>query len=250
MPPTQPTEIQKKFWNQWNSSTREIEIHNVSIEQAEVIHSWLVQTDRTDLRIIDVGCGAGWLCGQLVQFGQVTGTDLSDQVLERAAKREPAVEFISGDFMELEFPEEAYDVVVTLEVLSHVSDQDAFIRKIHRMLRPGGLLMIATQNRPALEKNIIPPPGPGQLRKWLNKDELRSLLEPDYVVQEIFSITPQFNRGPRRILNSPKAMRALNFLGLERMATYIKRAQERAWQGWTLMALARKPTKSVSITHH
>jgi hypothetical protein len=37
---------------------------NVSLEQAEVVLSWLEALDRKDLKIIEVGCGAGWLCSR------------------------------------------------------------------------------------------------------------------------------------------------------------------------------------------
>ena len=80
--------------------------------------------------IIDVGFGAGWFCPQLTHFGRVTGTDLSDEVLARAKRRVPDVNFVPGDFMDLDFGANSFDVIVALEVLSHVADQRAFIRKL------------------------------------------------------------------------------------------------------------------------
>ena len=167
MHPAQPINLQKSFWNGCNANTREKEVGDVSIEQSQVILRCFTAQNRKDLNIIDVGCGAGWLCAQLTKFGSVTGTDLSDQVLERASLRQPQVNFVPGDFMELEFPEGAFDVVVSLEVLSHVEDQPTFVKKLSSLLRPGGRLMMATQNKPALQKNDVPPPAPGQLRKWV-----------------------------------------------------------------------------------
>jgi SAM-dependent methyltransferase len=181
---------------------------------------------------------AGWLCSQLTPFGQVTGTDLSDDVLSRAAQRMPEVRFIAGDFMSLEFGTASNDVAICLEVLSHV--QEAFLAKISTLLRLGGYLMLATQNKPALLRNEVPPAGNGQLRHWVDRTELRSLLEQRFEVDEMFSITPQFNRGFLRILNSNRIARLNARVGLSGITTIMKQWQERMWLGWTLMALARK----------
>jgi SAM-dependent methyltransferase len=242
MSTAQPISLPRAFWNGWNASTREQAVCPVSTEQADVIKRWLLALGRTDLDIIDVGCGAGWLCAQLTPFGRVTGTDLSNEVLERAAVRSPEVRFLAGDFMELDLPQQGFDVIVTLEVLSHVADQEAFLGRIARLVRPGGHLMIATQNRPALERNDISAPAPGQLRRWVDRHELRAALERHFEIGELISITPKFNRGPLRLLNSAKLRRAAGALGLDWIFERSKRAQERAWLGWTLMALGRKRT--------
>lgn len=235
-----PDSVQQGFWNRWNAETREREIAKVSEEQAELVVSWLSRIGKSDLDIIDVGCGAGWLCPQLSAFGRVTGTDLSDEVLARAAIRYPEVHFVPGDFTELDFGEERFDVVVSLEVLSHVADQPAFIAKIASMLRQDGCFIIGTQNKPALMKNNIPAPEPGQLRRWVDRHELSQLLELHFEVLELCSITPQFNRGLLRIPNSYKINRLASAIRLDPIMRLIQRTQERAWLGWTLMALGRK----------
>jgi SAM-dependent methyltransferase len=235
-----PISLQQAFWNDWNASHREHAVDVVSLDQAGTIRTWLQDIGRKDLDIIEVGCGSGWLCSQLEAFGRVTGTDLSDRVLARAAERVPQARFVAGDFMDLDFGRATQDVAVSLEVLSHVADQPAFLRKIANVLRPGGRLMLATQNRPALQRNTIAPPRPGQLRRWVDRHELRALLERDFIVEELFSVTPQFNCGALRIVNSPRAKRLAASAGLSTLTDVIKRIQERAWFGWTLMALARK----------
>lgn len=239
--PETPIPTQAAFWNQWNTESRESGLEKVSLEQAEVVVGWLEGLRRSDLGIIEVGCGSGWMCSQLTRFGHVTGTDLADDVLGRAAGRVPSARFISGDFMALDLGREAYDVVVSLEVLSHVGDQPAFVNKLATLLRPGGYLMLATQNRRALERNHIPSPVPGQLRRWVDHHELAILLGDDFEIEQLFSITPKFNRGVLRAVNSYKLNAALKAVGLGGVGKRVKTYQERAWLGWTLMALARKP---------
>jgi 2-polyprenyl-3-methyl-5-hydroxy-6-metoxy-1,4-benzoquinol methylase len=232
---------QQKFWNEWNATARERDIGQISVEQADLVASWCSRIGQRDLDIIDIGCGAGWLCPTLTQFGQVVATDLSDEVLVRAAIKHTEVKFVSGDFMSLDFGAANFDLAVSLEVLSHVADQPAFISKIASLLRPGGHFIIATQNRPALQRNDIPPPRPGQLRRWVDRHELKALLSAEFEAIEIRSITPIFNRGWLRVPNSYKLNRLASALKLHPLLRLVKRAQEKAWLGWTLMAFARKP---------
>jgi SAM-dependent methyltransferase len=253
-----PISLQQGFWNQWNES-REKSLEEVSRRQARVICGWLDALGRKDLDIIDVGCGAGWLCWQLTQFGGVTGTDLADEVLARAQSRTPEVSFVPGDFMKLDFGLRRFDVVVTLEVLSHVADQRAFVSKLASLLRPGGHLMLATQNRLVLKHlNFIPPPAPGQLRRWVDRHELQGLLEPEFEILELFSVTPKMGRGlaiRQRMgskgldshgraavgaCNGEPAPPAADRSGRNRLRRWVTERLEAAGLGWTLMALARR----------
>lgn len=244
--PDAPMSAQIEFWNRWNADHREEEIMQVSIDQRDVVLGWLDRLGRRDLKILEVGCGAGWLCNNLVSYGDVTGTDLSHEVLARAAVRTPKATFVAGDFMSLEFDPSGYDVVVCLEVLSHVADQRVFMLKISELLRPGGYLTLATQNRPQLERNDIPRPMPGQIRQWVDRRQLARLLEGVFEVRSLFSVTPQCNRGVLRIINSARLERTLTAIGLRPVNRALKRAQQKAWLGWTLMCLAQKPSAALS----
>ncbi|KXF77772.1 hypothetical protein ATN84_07475 [Paramesorhizobium deserti] len=231
-----PISVQRTFWNEWNASYREHDIQDVCVRQAEVVVGWLNALDQGGIDILEVGCGSGWFCPQLASFGRVTGTDLSNEVLARARQRWPQIAFIAGDFMKLDFGG-TFDVIVTLEVLSHMPDQKAFVDKLSTHLRPGGYLMLATQNRFVLERfNHIPPPAPGQLRRWVDKRELHSLLEPRFEITEIFSVSPKADRGIMRLINSRTFNRPIRALVGDR----VERLKEAMGLGWTLMALARK----------
>ena len=236
-------EFQRNAWNTWNAATREKKLEEISHRQAEIVCGWLGMLGRTDLDIIEVGCGAGWLCPQLSHFGSVTGVDLSDEVLARAQKRSPQVHYIAGDFMKMEFEPASYDVVVTLEVLAHVADQRAFVARLASLLRPNGLLMMATQNRIVLERfNALPPPAPGQLRRWTDKRELRGLLTAEFDVNELFSVTPRANRGLMRLLHSRTLNKPIRAL----VGNRVDRLKETLGLGWTLMALAHKKSQAAA----
>ena len=229
---------QRAAWNEWNAAYREQARDVVSNRQAQVIQDWLTARAVNDAELIDVGCGAGWMCERLLRFGRVTGTDWADEVVERARQRLPEVNFIVGDFFALSIPSGRFDVAVSLEVLSHVADQPAFIARIADLLRPGGLLMLATQNRPVLERwTAIGGPTPGQLRRWVDAPKLRSLLGASFDIIELTSIHPVGDQGLLRLVNSRKINRALALVcGQQR----IDRVKERCLLGHTLMVLARK----------
>lgn len=230
-------DAQRAAWEAWNTETREKRLSEVSTDQRDHVVAWLEAMGRADLDIIDVGCGAGWLEPSLTPFGRVTGTDFSADVLARATAKMPDINFIPGDFMQLPFDDAAYDAVISLEVLAHVADQAAFVAKLARILRPNGLLMLATQNRPTLEKlNNVPPPAPGSIRQWVDRDDLTALLTPHFDIWEMKAITPRANRFPWRLACNNKVDPILKHL----FGDGPRRFKERLGWGWTLMTLARK----------
>lgn len=232
-----PLTLQRKFWDSWATISGDKGYDEISARQARIVCDWLTSVDVTDMKVLEVGCGTGWLCPRLAAFGNVTATDLSPTQIETARTLFPQVRFLAGDFMTLELDPEQFDVVVTLEVLAHVADQQAFVERIARLLKPNGLLMLATQNRPVLERyNRIEPPGPGQIRRWVDARELTALLSRSFRILELKSVTPRANRGVMRLLNSRKINYPVRALFDDR----FERLKERLGLGWTLVALARK----------
>ncbi|MGD9967886.1 MAG: class I SAM-dependent methyltransferase [Hyphomonadaceae bacterium] len=237
---TDSLELQADYWSKWNAEGREHTLSDVSTDQRAVAVEWLTNLRRKDLNIIDVGCGAGWLEPALAQFGQVTATDLCTSVLDRAHERMPQIRFVAGDFMTLDLGAGVYDAVVSLEVLSHVADQDAFVAKLASLLKPGGVLILATQNRPVLEQhNTIPAPQPGQLRRWVDRNELNALLSKYLTPQEIRTLTPVANKGLMRFVAGRKVKQVLRSI----VGKGIEHQLAASGFGWTLMALAAKPAE-------
>lgn len=234
----EPISAQQDFWNRWNGIFVQSQRGPTSQRQSEIVLGWLQRLGRRDLDILEVGCGTGWMCSRMSPFGRVTGTDLSNQVLEGSQRRWPDVKFVAGDFLSVDLGREAFDVIVTLEVLSHVPDHAAFLRRIAGLLRPGGHVMIATQNRFVLERwSEVAPRSYGQIRKWVRPRELRRLLEVDFEVEELFTVVPFAHGGILRIINSPK----LNSLAARLVSPdTLSRWKEKAGLGHTIMALARK----------
>jgi SAM-dependent methyltransferase len=98
--------------------------------------------------VLEVGCGRG---GGAVfvfeRFGPraLTGLDLARQAIERCRSRfaRPGLEFVAGDAEHLPFPDGAFDAVLSVESSHCYPDPSNFLREAHRVLRPGGRLLLA-----------------------------------------------------------------------------------------------------------
>jgi 2-polyprenyl-3-methyl-5-hydroxy-6-metoxy-1,4-benzoquinol methylase len=236
----QAADEERRFWNEWNARYRgdDMPLPPPNRRQAEKVVQWLRQTDRGPRVIVEVGCGTGWLCGQLIPFGSVVGIDMADIALQAARARQGAVTFIAGDFMAMALTPASADVVVTLETLAHVADQSKFVERLALLLRDDGLLLLATQNRFVMERmNDMAPPGPGQVRQWVTATQLRSLLLQRFEILELTSLHPTGHRGILRVVNSVKLGRLLDRLGLGHLLCSLK---ERWLLGHTLIARCRK----------
>lgn len=134
------------------------------------------------LRVLDVGCGAGQLALELAQRPQVheaVGIDLSDDLitLARATAEEQGVNarFLQADGAEMPFADASFDLVVSTLSLHHWSQPVEVLREIHRVLAPGGRVMIVD-----LRRDAFPPVlgGLALLSRLLAPPLLRALDEP------------------------------------------------------------------------
>lgn len=101
-----------------------------------------VRANRSGLKILDVGCGMGALMREMGSFGEVSGIDASPDAI--AFCRDRGLEnVVQGDAAQLPYEEGTFDVVVILDVLEHIKDDSRGAREVARVLKPGGLAIIA-----------------------------------------------------------------------------------------------------------
>jgi 2-polyprenyl-6-hydroxyphenyl methylase/3-demethylubiquinone-9 3-methyltransferase len=107
---------------------------------------------QSNLRILDVGCGAGLLSESLAKAGhQVLGLDASAEAIAaaeaHAAGRDLTLTYRTGAAEDLLAEGQKFPVITALEVIEHVPDPAGFIATLIGLLEPGGLLFISTLNR-------------------------------------------------------------------------------------------------------
>lgn len=240
-----PLEVQRESWNKWNALAREKSPSTETNQRvAKVIQRWIKLLNRKDLSILEIGCGTGWLSEILSSYGNVTGIDLADEVLERARQRLPHIDFIAGSIFDLKLESGQFDLVVTMDVLSHIADKPAFIERTSNLLKDDGCLMIATQNCPVFEhRSDVGGPNEGEIRQWVNAKELRALLLEHFNISELISVQPAGDQGIYRLINSTKLNNLLSiFLSKKR----IERLKEKALLGRELLALSYKNKQSTN----
>lgn len=94
--------------------------------------------------VADLGCGAGFLAGWLAErSAQVFGVDHSDGMLAQARANVPAAEFRQGELDALPFEADQLDAAFANLVWHHVPDHDAAAREVHRVVKPGGCVVVS-----------------------------------------------------------------------------------------------------------
>jgi 2-polyprenyl-6-hydroxyphenyl methylase / 3-demethylubiquinone-9 3-methyltransferase len=110
------------------------------------------------VRVLDVGCGAGFLTNHLaLEHHQVTGVDLSRTTLEVAKNHDATktVHYLFANAYALPFANESFDVVAAMDILEHVDHPIRLIEEASRVLRPEGLFFFHTFNRNLLSYLVI-----------------------------------------------------------------------------------------------
>jgi len=193
---------QVSFWNEWNLKYRKLdkEVDGYMARQIQVAMDSLPKGRRG--RVLEIGCGTGWLSAALCGFADVVGIDLSPEAIEEAKRRESGGQFFAGDVLALDLPGQ-FDLIVTADTMAHIPDHPAFIERVRNLLPVNGTLLLMTQNAFVWNRSSqLKAPGKGHFRKWPRLGELKQLLRPSFRIEKITSIVPQGDKGILRLLNS------------------------------------------------
>ena len=123
------------------------------------------------LRFLDIGCGGGLLCEPMARLGAtVVGVDPAERNIEvarlHAAQSGLEIDYRATTAEALAEAGERFDVVLAMEVVEHVADVELFLSRTAEMVKPGGLMFVATINRTlkALGLAIV---GAEYILRWL-----------------------------------------------------------------------------------
>jgi 2-polyprenyl-6-hydroxyphenyl methylase/3-demethylubiquinone-9 3-methyltransferase len=155
------------------------------------------------LRLLDIGCGAGILSEPLARIGgQVVAVDPSAANIAaaklHAKENEVAVDYRTGTAEALADAGESFDVVLAMEVVEHVADVNLFVRRCADMVRPGGLMVVATINR-TLKSFALAIVGAEYVLRWLPRGthQWDKFVTPDEleIAMELGGLTSTDERG-------------------------------------------------------
>ena len=105
-------------------------------------------------RVLDAGCGTGRFMFRLLQENEdlnVVGLDISDQMLNHARENGKVfgdrLELVQADSEHIPFDDNSFDAITCIHSFHHYPNQGLCLREFHRVLRPGGQLLVVDGNR-------------------------------------------------------------------------------------------------------
>jgi len=126
-------------------------------------HRMILNTlDPSEKRILDIGCGTGQFAASLRERfpdSQVWGLDLSTCMLRKACSRSTLLDdrlhLVQADSERLPFADNNFDAVTCSHSFHHYPHQASVLREVHRVLRPGGRLLLIDGDRDGLWGRLI-----------------------------------------------------------------------------------------------
>ena len=142
---------------------------------------------RAGVQVLDVACGTGVLFPDYLQRGaQVTGIDISPEMVKVAQGKFPEITVLCGDVEETEF-DRLFDCIMVYNAFPHFPDPAKLIQRLAKLLKPGGKVSIAHgMSRAALLDHHAGRASQVSI-DLLEAGELASLLKPYFEVDVIIS---------------------------------------------------------------
>ena len=134
---------------------------------------------------LEIGCGTGLFTGKVSDMTKcnIIAIDISDDLLKIAKEKQPTIDFRIGDAMNLDFPENKFDVIYGSSVLHHLDMEKAY-KEFYRVLKPGGRIIFAEPNMlnpqifiqknvPFIKKYLGDSPDETAIVRWKTKKQLQ-----------------------------------------------------------------------------
>lgn len=123
------------------------------------------------LSLLDIGCGGGLLAEPMARLGfAVTGVDASEKNVKtasaHAAETDLPIAYRTGDAESLVGEGAAFNIVLNMEVVEHVADLPAYLAACAKLVKPGGLMFVATLNK-TLKSLALAKVGAEYVLRWL-----------------------------------------------------------------------------------
>ncbi len=139
------------------------------------------------LKILDIGCGGGLVAEPISRLGaELVAIDASQKNINvakiHAEKSDLKIDYKCISAEDLASQNQQFDVVLALEIIEHVADVEKFIEACAKLLKPNGLLFVATLNRTA-KSLLMAKFGVEYILRWLpiGTHDWRKFLKPSEI---------------------------------------------------------------------
>ena len=158
---------------------------SVSVEH---LHRYILARQlSSELDVLDIACGEGYGSALVAEVANsVVGVDIDLGTINEALSKykAPNLSFIQGDCANIPHPNNSFDLVISFETIEHHDKQSEMLREIRRVLRPDGVILISSPNRPEFNRGRNEP-YPYHVRE-LDYNEFNSLLCEEFKNVEFY----------------------------------------------------------------
>lgn len=178
--------------------------------------------------ILEAGCGAGYGAFELAKAGAkiIYALDLNADSIKQCQKNylSPRIIFKVEDLNHPEFRDQTFDLITAFEVIEHLPKYRQLIREFHRILKPGGLVIVSTPNKSVYSPNSQKPFYPFHVKEF-TLAEFKNL----FSAFEIKSVLGEYISGKKVMLYSWWDPRRLLRMIFANLPFYIKIAIMRCY---------------------
>ena len=132
-------------------------------------------------RVMEIGSGTGYGTAELAEAG--LDVFAVDRVTPDKGARHPRVGFVRGDAAAIPVVADAFDLVVSFQVIEHLEDPAPYLASIAHMTRPGGVALITTPNLTQSDRE-----NPFHVREYTGA-ELTELISPHFEEVEMLGVS-------------------------------------------------------------
>ena len=139
----------REYFNQVAEGYDKFYSNTLSITENEHVKE-LIEKHLGDLKseiIVDLGCGTGLLNRMFPDCNNITGVDISENMLREARKQHPHGTFIRKDIISTGLPDSSVEIVISLFGSLAYNDFDNVMKEVDRILIPGGCVFLMHLNR-------------------------------------------------------------------------------------------------------
>ena len=143
-----------------NQSKNEMETYFKTFRQ-ELVQTLLMPYIKKDRKILDIGCQFGYMSLPLAStVNSVICLDIAPWAVKKARDKAQSSNianafFLVGDAESLPFQSNSLDAILFIEIIEHLADATSALAEMHRVLKPGGVLLIGTPKKTGIF-NVIP----------------------------------------------------------------------------------------------